>query len=156
EDPDRPLHITHLEMTANNIRNIHSKDRTYPSPVHAEAVVFGSGHAKIDGHADFLAEPFPGIHVLMNLEGIPLDYFHPIIARSNRVIVKGGLHLTGEFEYAPKVRLAHLQDLTIRDMRLDYVHTAPTAAAEATQRAAAGKAAREVTKDPETDLRVDH
>jgi hypothetical protein len=156
EDPDRPLHITHLEMTASNIRNIHSKDRAYPSPVHAEAVVFGAGHAKIDGHADFLAEPFPGIHVLANLEGIPLEYFHPIIARSNLSIAKGVLHLSGEIEYAPKVRLAHLQDLTIRDMRLDYVHTAPTAAAEQVQRAAAGEAAREVTRDPETDLRVDH
>ncbi len=57
----------HLQLTANNIRNIHSKDRTYPSPIHAEAVVFETGHATVDGHADFLAEPFLGIHVLMNL-----------------------------------------------------------------------------------------
>ena len=64
EDPKRPLHITHLQMTANNIRNIHSKDRTYPSPVQAEAVVFETGHAKVDGHADFLAEPFMGSRTL--------------------------------------------------------------------------------------------
>ena len=28
EDPKRPLHIAHLTFRANNIRNIHSKDRT--------------------------------------------------------------------------------------------------------------------------------
>ena len=157
EDPNRPLHITRLQLTANNIRNIHSKDRTYPSPIHAEAVVFETGHAVVDGHADFLAEPFMGIHVLMNLTGIPLDYFHPIIARQNLDIRNGVLQLAGEVEYGPKVQFAHLQDLTIRDMRLDYVHTAPTAAAEAATRQAVGQAARKVTKkDSDTILRVDH
>jgi Domain of Unknown Function (DUF748) len=156
EDPKRPLHITHLHLTANNIRNIHSKDRTYPSPVHAEAIVFGTGHAKVDGHADFLAEPFMGIHVLMNLERIPLDYFHPIIARSNLGIQNGVMHLSGEVEYAPRVRLAHLQDLTVRNMRLDYIHTAPTAAAERQRRQAVGQAAKEASRDPNTLLRVDH
>ena len=157
EDPNRPLHITHLQFTANNIRNIHSKDRTYPSPIHGEAVVFETGHAVVDGHADFLAEPFMGIHVLMNLTGIPLDYFRPIIARSNLDIRNGVLRLAGEVEYGPKVQFAHLQDLTIRDMRLDYVHTAPTAAAEAARRQAVGQAASKVTKkNSETILRVDH
>ncbi len=157
EDPNRPLHITHLQFTANNIRNIHSKDRTYPSPIHGDAVVFESGHAVVDGHADFLAEPFMGIHVLMKLTGIPLDYFHPIIARQNMDIRNGMLQLEGEVEYGPKVQFAHLQDLTIRDMRLDYVHTAPTAAAEAATRQAVGEAASKVTKkNSNTILRVDH
>jgi hypothetical protein len=156
EDPKRPLHITRLQLSANNIRNIHSKDRTYPSPIHAEAVVFETGHATVDGHADFLAEPFTGIHVLMNLSGIPLDYFHSIVSRSNLDVRNGVLQLSGEVEYGPKIRFAHLRDLTIRDMRLDYVHTAPTAAAETARRQAVGRAAREVTRDPETVLRVDH
>ncbi len=156
EDPKRPLHLTHLQLTANNIRNIHSKDRSYPSPIHAEAVVFETGHATVDGHADFLAEPFTGIHVLLNLSGIPLDSFHPIIARSNLDIRHGVLQLAGEVEYGPRVRFAHLQDLTVRDMRLDYVHTAPTAAVERVRRQQVGQAAREVTRDPDTVLRVDH
>jgi hypothetical protein len=156
EDPKRPLHVTSLQLTANNIRNIHSKDRDYPSPVRAEAIIFETGHAKVEGHADFLAEPFMGIHVLMNLDGIPLDYFHPIIARSNLDIRNGVMNLAGEVEYAPKIRMAHLQDLTVRDMRLDYVHTAPTAAAERQRRQAVGRAAKEATREPGTSLRVDH
>ena len=156
EDPKRPLHITHLELRANNIRNIHSKDRTYPSPVHAEATVFETGHARLDGHADFLAEPFPGIHAMLDLQQIPLDYFHPIIARSNLAVRNGVLNLAGELEYAPSVRFAHLRNLTIHDMRLDYVHTAPTAAAEAQRRQKVAKVAREASRDPRTTLRVDH
>ena len=91
------------------------------------------------------------------LKEIPLDYFRPIIARSNLDIRNGVLRLAGEVEYGPKVQFAHLQDLTIRDMRLDYVHTAPTAAAEAARRQAVGQAASKVTKkNSETILRVDH
>ena len=155
EDPKRPLHITHLHLLANNIRNIHSKDRDYPSPLQAEAVVFETGHAVLHGHADFLAEPFPGIHVLLNLERIPIDYFRPVIARSNLAIQNGILGLAGEIEYAPHVRLAHLQDLTIRNMRLDYIHTAPTAAAERVRREQVVKAAKQASRDPETVIRVD-
>lgn len=154
-DPKRPLHVTQLQLRANNIRNIHSKDRDYPSPLHAEAVVFGSGHAQIDGHADFLAEPYPGIHVLVNLERIPLDYFHPMIARANMAIENGVLNLAGEIEYAPQIRLAKLSDVTIRGMRLDYIHTAPTAAAEQRRRDMVSKAALHARNDPGTVLRVD-
>src|SRR5690242_2944935 len=60
-DPQRPIHLENLNFTADNIRNIHSRDRVYPSPVHATATIFGKGHAEIDGHANFLAEPYPGI-----------------------------------------------------------------------------------------------
>ena len=55
DDPQRPLKITQLNARASNIRNIHSKDRTYPSPVEATAVVFGSGKADLKGNADFLS-----------------------------------------------------------------------------------------------------
>ena len=42
-DPKRPLQLTHLFFQANNIRNIRSPDRIYPSPVHAEGIIFGTG-----------------------------------------------------------------------------------------------------------------
>jgi hypothetical protein len=57
EGPFEPLEITGLNLLAQNIRNIRSKDRTYPSDVHLDAVVFKNGRVTVDGHADFLAEP---------------------------------------------------------------------------------------------------
>src|SRR5262245_13270210 len=53
DDPQRPLKITKLDAHASNIRNIHSKDRAYPSPIEASAVVFETGKADLRGNADF-------------------------------------------------------------------------------------------------------
>jgi len=155
EDPNRPLTLTHLYVRANNIRNIHSKDRTYPSPIHAEAVVLGSGHGLIDGHANFLAEPFPGIHALMKLEKVPLDYFRPMIARSNLSVKGGGLWLDGELEYAPNFQFIHLADLTLRDVQLDYIHTTATAGAETARKQQVAKAAKASTDRSDRVMKLD-
>ena len=155
EDPKRPLHVSHLQVRANNIRNIHSRDRVYPSPVHAEGVIFESGHGVLDGQADFLAEPFPGVHTTLRLEKVPLDYFRPMIARSNLAIRKGLLFTEGEVEYAPRVKLLHLSDLTIRGLSLDYVHTLPSAAAETERKKKVEVAAQKVSNKPGVLLRVD-
>jgi hypothetical protein len=130
EDPKKPLHIAHLSLSASNIRNIHSKDRTYPSPVHAEGMIFDKGRGVVDGHADFLAEPFAGVHVLYNVQKVPLDNLRPISARSNLVLRGGELDSDGEVEYAPKAKLVRVKNLTVAGLYLDYLHTLPTAAAE--------------------------
>ena len=155
EDPKRPLTLTHLYMRANNIRNIHSKDHTYPSPLHAEAVVLGTGHGVVDGHANFLSEPFPGIHTVVKLEKVPLEYFHPMIARSNLAVKGGVLWLEGEVEYAPNFQLVHLTDLTLRDLKLDYVHTAETAGAETARKREVAQAAKEQTDRNDRVMRLD-
>ncbi|MEA2692103.1 MAG: hypothetical protein QOJ16_1490, partial [Acidobacteriota bacterium] len=79
-DPQHPLLISHWNLLAEDIRNIHTRAGVYPSPVHTEGVVFGTGKAVVDGHADFLAEPYPGVHAVYSAEGIPLDRLRPIIA----------------------------------------------------------------------------
>ena len=60
-----------MNLTAQNIRNIRSKDRTYPSDVHLDAVVFQNGRVALDGHADFLAVPIPGVQGDVKLDAIP-------------------------------------------------------------------------------------
>ena len=56
-----PLHVSHLNFTANNIRNIRSPEDPYPSPIHLDAVIFGTGKVVLDGHANFLTTPHPGM-----------------------------------------------------------------------------------------------
>ena len=155
EDPKRPLHITHLQFRASNIRNIHSKDRAYPSPVHAEGVIFESGRGAVDGHADFLAEPFAGIHVIYRVAKVPLDNFRPIIQRSNMILKGGVLASEGEIEYAPKAKFAHVKDISIDGLRLDYVHTLETAAAENAAKKTVKVAAKEAANNPGVVLRLD-
>jgi Domain of Unknown Function (DUF748) len=143
EDPKKPLHIAHLSISAGNIRNIHSRNRIYPSPVHAEGMIFEKGRGVVDGHADFLAEPFSGVHVLYNVEKVPLDALRPISARSNLELRGGELDSDGEVEYAPKAKLVRVKNLTVAGLYLDYLHTLPTAAAESARKEEVEAAARD-------------
>ncbi len=155
QDPQRPLHLSHLNLQASNIRNISSPDKVYPSSFHLETVVFGSGRAVVDGNANFLAEPYPGAKAHFTVEKAPLDYFRPIIARSNLSISGGLLSASGETEYAPKEKIAHIHSLTIEGMDVDYIHAPRTATAEKRRAAKVGKAAKEVAGKPGILLRLD-
>ncbi len=127
EDPERPLKVTHLFFRANNIRNIRSPERVYPSPIHAEGILFGTGRGEIDGHANFLAEPHLGVNTVFSLDAVPLDYFRPILQRANMSIRNGFLSTHGQIEYAPSIKVAHVEDLLIDRVRFDYVHSGPRA-----------------------------
>jgi hypothetical protein len=136
EGPFAPLELTRINLTAKNIRNVRSKDRTYPSDLHLDAVVFESGRVTLDGHADFLAVPVPGVQGDVKLEGIALDYFKPVLNRGSVLIEGGILSAAGAFEYGPTVRIADLKEATISGMKIEYVSTPQTAAANVPQKAA--------------------
>ncbi|HEV8268965.1 MAG TPA: DUF748 domain-containing protein [Thermoanaerobaculia bacterium] len=155
DDPGRPLVISHLNVTANNIRNIHSKDHVYPSPVVAEGVLFEKGHGTIRGHANFLAEPFPGLHVLFDLKDVPLDYFRTMVARANMKVKGGILSTNGEAEYSPSIEALHVRDLSVRSVSIDYVHSASTAAKEHEQGVAVKAAAKEAVRRQDLVLKLD-
>ena len=139
EGPFAPLEISRVNLTAENIRNIRSKDRTYPSDLHLDAVVFQNGRVILDGHADFLAVPIPGVQGDVKLEGIALDYFKPVLNRGSVAIQGGTLSAAGAFEYGPTVRMADLQEATISGMKAEYVQTPLTVGVPQ-------KAARETVK----------
>jgi hypothetical protein len=151
----RPLHVAHLFLRANNIRNIHSREHVYPSPIHAEGVIFETGHGVLDGHADFLAKPFPGVHTLFRLEKVPLDRLRSMIARANLQLKGGTLAANGELEYNAKTKLAHIEDLVVRGMRLDYLHTAATADAETARKDKVAAAAKKASNRSDLTLRLD-
>ncbi|HMF85300.1 MAG TPA: DUF748 domain-containing protein, partial [Nitrospiraceae bacterium] len=61
QDPSKPLHVTHLNLLAANIRNIRAPNDAYPSDLNIEGTIFGSGRMQLQGHANFLADPQAGI-----------------------------------------------------------------------------------------------
>jgi hypothetical protein len=150
-DPKRPLQVTHVFVQANNIRNIRSAERVYPSPVHAEGIVFGTGRAELDGHANFLAQPYAGVNTIFTLEKVPLDYFRPMLSRAHLSIKDGFLSSHGRVEYAPTVKVAHVEDLVIDRVRLDYIHSAASVPAEDKVQ----KAVKKVSNEPRLLLRLD-
>ena len=154
QDPKRPLRLSRLNLKTSNIRNVRLPDKVYPSSFHLETAIFETGRGVIDGKANFLAEPYPGINARVTLDKVPLDYFKPIISRANLSIRNGLFSASGEAEYAPHVKRAHLKELAIEGMAIDYIHSPRTADAETRRAEQVGKAAREVSKS-EMELRVD-
>ena len=142
-DPKRPLQLTHLFVQANNIRNIRSPERVYPSPIHAEGIIFGTGRGELDGHANFLAQPYAGVNTIFTLENVPLDYFRPMLSRAHLSIQNGFLSSHGRVEYAPTVKVAHVEDLVVDRVRLDYVHSAASQPDEGRAQKAVSKASNE-------------
>ncbi len=124
---DRPLRVTHLNVQASNIRNIHSREHAYPSPIEMDGTVFGSGRAALKGHADFLAEPHFGIQGQFRATSIPLDDLRPLGRHWNVETRKGSLSANGEVEYAPKVRRLHLPSVVLSGVQADYVRRPPGA-----------------------------
>jgi hypothetical protein len=155
QDSKRPLVLNHFNLRAGNIRNIQLPDQVYPSSFHLDTAVFGTGHGTVDGDANLLAEPYPGMKARFQLETIPIDYFKPVIARSNLAINGGVLRASGDTEYAPKVKNAHLKELNIQGMKIDYIHSPGTAAEEKKRVAVVGKTAQKVSNKPGVLIRAD-
>jgi hypothetical protein len=155
QDPLRPLVLSHLNLRATNIRNIQQPDTIYPSPFKLDAAIFGSGHGTVEGNANFLAQPHPGLKGHVTLEKIPIDSFKTVAARSNLLIDGGLLSAIGSAEYASQITSAHLENLTIQGMKLDYIHSKRTAKAEKVRAVVAGKAAQKLTNKTDILLRAD-
>jgi hypothetical protein len=155
EDSKRPLVLSHLNLQAGNIRNISLPDQVYPSSFHLDTAIFGTGHGSIDGKANFLGEPYPGIKGRVTLEKVPLDYFNTMSARSNLIIEGGVLGATGSAEYSPTVKIAQLENLNIKGMKIDYIHSQLTTEVEKKRAAIIGKKVRELRDKPGLLIRAD-
>jgi hypothetical protein len=153
----KPLRLSRVDITAENIRNIRSKDRVYPSDVRAEAVVFDNGRLLIDGNADFLAEPHLGVKGVIELTDIELDPFRALTNRFNVTIQGGALSARGRVEYGPTIKLVDLEQAVVKDVRIDYVHTRKdTGVADVAQKAAVKteKATEQAARRADMILRV--
>ncbi|MEZ4599642.1 MAG: DUF748 domain-containing protein [Syntrophotaleaceae bacterium] len=155
QDPDRPLELNRINLTAGNIRNIHSPEETYPSPFRVEADIFGKGHGLIEGNANFLAEPHPTMKARLQVKEIPLGQLLPVTTRANVHLTGGILAGDGRVEYSPRVREAILDNLTIDGLKVDYVHAATTAEEEK-QRAQKAKKGLGEAKESEWRLKVNN
>lgn len=122
----KPLHITDLNVTVENIRNVRSKPQQYPSDLHVEAVIFDKGRVQLDGHADFFAEPTMAVNADLTLTDIELADLLPLTVQYQVHLSKGRLSATGHVEYAPTVQVVRLRSLTLQEVKGDFIHAAKT------------------------------
>jgi hypothetical protein len=143
-----PLHVSHVNFTARNIRNIRAPEEPYPSELHLDAVVFGTGNVVLDGKANFLTEPHPGVNAQVSLEGVDLDYFTALTSRHNVTVRKGRLAAQGRVEYAPAIKALDLDEATIRNVEVEYIHTPAKAGVVQAATAKTARKAQEVSNEP--------
>jgi len=155
QGPFKPLRLRNLDIDATNVRNVASKDGVYPSDFRVEGAVFEAGRVSAQGRANFLAKPNPTFRSDVSLNDIELDYFKPITSRYNLVVDKGVLSGEGTVESAHDGNTVEITKATIKDIRVDYVHTAGTAVAEQERRTEAGKVIKTANNAPDLRYKVD-
>ena len=155
QGPFKPLHVSQVNLSAENIRNVASQEQVYPSPIHLEAVVFDVGSVWLDGRADFLAEPHVGVQAALRMDQVQLDYFRPIIERYNLSVRNGTLSLAGNVEYAPKITRVILERALIEGVALEYRHLPHTANAEKARAEQTAEVAKQAATTSTAEVRID-
>ena len=153
--PFRPLELTGVNLRAENIRNVASEEGVYPSPVRIDAEVFGKGKLRVDGNADFLAEPHVSFKTDLSLDNIALDYFKPLIDRYNFAVQKGTLSAHGNMEYAANTKYINISEIRARDVNGEYINKATTESTPEKAAKKVDKAAKEYSDAPTLAVNVD-
>ncbi|MBV8135115.1 MAG: DUF748 domain-containing protein [Deltaproteobacteria bacterium] len=148
------LHLAKFNLTADNIRNIHAPDNTYPSRFHGNSLIFGAGRATVDGHANFLEEPFPGARARYTVTNVPLSAFDPEIRQLNLSVSGGRLSSNGLVEYSPKITRVVVDNVDITDVGVGYVHLPTTQQQEARRVKEPGEQIAKQNNRPKVDIKV--
>ncbi len=135
----KPLHLTHLNVVSDNIRNIQEPNHPYPSWFRANLVIFDRGKMSLEGRANYLMKPFPGTETRYTITGVPMDAV-TTASRYINVLISGGTFASDGFiEYSPKVTNVDVHNVTFDAINLTYSHRPGTAEAEATRIKTAGR-----------------
>jgi hypothetical protein len=128
DDPERPLEVEDIQFVASSIRASPGVGNPYPSPFQLEAIVFGEGLVRVDGRADFLADPSPALAARFDVATVPLTHFRPVLARAGVVLTDGVLDAAGSARIDDETTLLHLAQVHGHDLHADYIYTNPAAA----------------------------
>jgi hypothetical protein len=150
----KPLHVTSLNFVTDNIRNIREPNNVYPSTFSGSMGMFGPGQLKVDGRANYLMKPFPGMVANYAIQKVPLGAITPASQHVNIVINGGTLASEGSVEYSPKATNVKVQDARIDKVELNYVHLAQTQQAEAERVSKVGEAVQKENNRPGTNIEV--
>jgi hypothetical protein len=150
--PREPMRLTHVFFTAENIRNVRSKEGEYPSEVHLSAWLQDTARLQADGHADFLATPHTALKADFQMRDLDLRNVATVAKHAGADIRDGTVSAWGEAEYGPKRNVLALTDVRVKNADITYVKTAPE---QASLSDAATVGAAKVTQQPAAEVRAD-
>lgn len=150
--PAAPVRLTHVYFTANNIRNVRSREGTYPSPVHLSAWLQDTARLQADGDADFLAIPHTAVKADFQMRDLDMRNVATAARHAGADVRSGKLSAWGQVEYGPKRNALDLTDVRMTGADVTYVKR--TAASPSLSDAATVGAAK-VTQRPAAEVRAD-
>jgi hypothetical protein len=150
EGPLEPLRLSDVALRVGNIQNVRAEAQ-YPSDVHLEARMLDTARLRVDGHADFLAEPHVGVKVRVEAEEVDLGYLAPALRHADVDVRSGVLSARGALEYAPRTKVLTLEAVDLARADLDYMRRR---AADAPLGEQATNAAARVTDEPTMRIAV--
>jgi hypothetical protein len=150
EGPLEPLRLADVDLRVGNIQNVRAGEQ-YPSDVHLEARMLDTARLRVDGHADFLAEPHAGVKVRVEADDVDLGYLAPALRHADVDVRSGVLSARGALEYAPRAKILTLETVDLARADLDYVRRRTADAPLAEQ---ATTAAARVTDEPTMQIDV--
>jgi hypothetical protein len=153
-DATKPLHLSHLDFDSDNIRNISEPQRLYPSWFRARLVIFGQGHMSLEGRANYLMRPFPGVQARYSLTDAPLAPITMASHHINVAIFGGTLDSSGFIEYSPVVTNVDIYKTTVHATSITYTHRRKTQNAEARRVDLAGKEIKKETNRRAVDIHM--
>jgi hypothetical protein len=152
-EAERPLRLRQASLEIHNIRKVTNRDQRYPSPLRASAVVFDEGQASFSGNADFVRFTRPAFRGNLAVDGVPLETLGPILKNYPLKVQGGVLSAVGEVQADVGATRAHLSQVRITDIRVDYLGGSDPAVVEAGRRVV--QAAVRTTRDPTVQLELD-
>jgi hypothetical protein len=151
----KPIQLTGIFLEAENVRNSAAAPGTFPSPVTLRGTLFGTGQVQFKGAANFLLEPNLAAEGEIRLARVPLDRLSPLAQEVQLKAMGGFLSLDGAVSFTPEANQAHLTQVLVEELRLDYVTSAATRVQEAANARTAVKLARQVRNAPQLLFQVD-
>jgi hypothetical protein len=150
--PNEPVRLTHIYFTADNIRNVRSREGTYPSPVHISAWLQDTARLQADGDADFLAIPTAAVKADFQMANLDMRNVAPAAKHAGADIRRGQLSAWGAVEYGPKKNMLDLAEVRMSGADVTYVKST---AEQASLSDAATVGAAKVTQQPAAEVRAE-
>ncbi len=122
-ETSKALHLTELNVHAENIRNVRSAPSRYPSHVHIEAVVFGKGRFNLDGSCRFLRGT---LHGGQRGRGVDRHAAWGLVTPHGTTPVAADAGRSFRRRPCGILQLYRIQltTLNVRDVKADFVHSA--------------------------------
>ena len=150
--PGKPVRLTHMYFTADDIRNVRSREGTYPSPVHLSAWLQNTARLQADGDADFLAVPHAAVKADFKMVDLDMRDVASAARHAGADIKGGKLSAWGAVEYGPKRNELDLSEVRVNGADVTYVKST---AEQASLSDAATVGAAKVTQQPAAEVRAD-